>query len=239
MKNTHTRFQSALFLAAASAMLLLAPATQAATSTWSGGGTDGNWQTIANWDAVPVPSTTMDLLFDGSTQLNTNNNFAGGSAFGNLTFAPTAGTFTLAGNPIALTGNITNDSSALQTINLDIANGGNTTIFTTVGNIVKTGNILGAGGVTKTGAGKLTLQYGNYTGTTTVSAGTLALSYLNGIAQSSLTVDGATAIFDIAGLAIPINNSTSINPNSPAIGYGTGGAGVLVLDHGEIGSAHV
>ncbi|MDD5674003.1 MAG: hypothetical protein PHC61_07570, partial [Chitinivibrionales bacterium] len=38
----------------------------ASTITWTGGGSDESWHTVANWDAGVVPTSNDDVVFDGS-----------------------------------------------------------------------------------------------------------------------------------------------------------------------------
>lgn len=92
----------------------LVPAARAAAYTWDGGGADNNWSTDANWSGDPaVDVATGDTLtFDGATRLTANNDLTGlvlgntaGGATAALTFAPTAGAFTLTGNAFSIGNN--------------------------------------------------------------------------------------------------------------------------------------
>jgi uncharacterized protein YjiS (DUF1127 family) len=100
-----------LAAAAAAAVTSLAAGTRAlaATDTWSGAsGIDNNWQTAGNWDTLPVAGDT--LIFGGTTNLSSNNNFAAGTSFGAITFGTGAGAYQLSGNSIALTGALTDNA---------------------------------------------------------------------------------------------------------------------------------
>ncbi len=98
------------------------------------------------------------IASDGALRnISGNNSWAGPvTIISASTIASDAGTLTIGGN---------------------IATGGFTTTFAGAGNIAVSGIINGTGGVTKTGAGTLTLNSAfanNFTGNTTVSGGTLA-----------------------------------------------------------------
>lgn len=204
--------------------LLASPSLFAAVKTWNGAGADDYWSDGANWGGTAPELTGDDLRFAGSTRLTPANDLTGAS-FGFLVFNSGAGAFTLSGNSITLTGNITNSSTSLQTINLDlILNVATETINTASGDIIIGGNISETGGtraLTKSGTGSLTLSGANtYTGTTTVSGGTLTLSGGSAIADT-----GAVAV---SGGASTLNVATSETVGAVTLTTGTiTGAGKL------------
>jgi autotransporter-associated beta strand protein len=138
----------------------------------------------------------------------------------NVFFSPGVGTFTIGG--LSGNGNIVlQDTAATPApITASVGNNGGSTIYS--------GVLSGPGGLTKIGAGTLTLTNANtYTGTTRVSAGTLKLG------------DGAASNGSVASGVI-INNATLAFANPLAQSYvgsivGTGavtktsGAGALTL----------
>ena len=85
-----------------------------AGTTWDGGGLDNNWGTGDNWNpnGTPPVGSTVDLTFDGIVRLTSNNNYTAFDDFHSLTFAATAGAFTLSGNAIDIFGKIENYSTA-------------------------------------------------------------------------------------------------------------------------------
>jgi autotransporter-associated beta strand protein len=93
------RFARSVFLLA-----MLAPTLASAqtTYTWTGGGSDNNWNTAANWTPGAVGSGNGTVLvFSGSTRTSPNNtspdwNFN----LGRLEFAAGAASFTLTGNAV-------------------------------------------------------------------------------------------------------------------------------------------
>jgi len=120
-----------------------------------------------------ISAGTLNVSSDGNTGTGTDISMADSTTLG-LTGA---GTYT---KNITLTGNATINITA---------------------DVIQTGTISGAFGLTKTGANTLTLTSGNsYTGTTTVTTGTLILGNNTGmIASTPLVVNGT---FDIsAGLS--------------------------------------
>jgi autotransporter-associated beta strand protein len=186
---------------AAIGFLLISPAAFAA-NIWDGGGGDDNWSTAANWDNDTVPasatntpitigtggsSITLDsdrtvqrltLNRDGDFSLNGTNTISiAGSTTAITRSGTTAESFAIA-CPITLLGNQTWANNNLNsplifdglinngTYLLTLSGTGNLTVNGVIGN--------GTGGVTKTGVGTVTLNGQNtYTGTTTVSVGTL------------------------------------------------------------------
>jgi pectate lyase len=143
---------------------------------WDGGGANNSLNTAANWGYAggynEAPKEYDTLTFAGPTRLTPINNYSANSAFANLTFSNNAGAFVLGGNTLNLGGGITNDSTATQTINLNLdftyaADHFSTNRFFNVsapnGSLVVNGRITGVTSsygrnyaVTKFGAGLLT-----------------------------------------------------------------------------------
>lgn len=102
-----------------------------------------------------------------------------------------------------------------------LTTGGNNASTTVDGVISGTG-----GGLTKVGTGTMTLTNTNtYTGATTVSAGTLALSGGGSIASSSVVTVNAT--FDISASAFPFNLINTLAGNASGI-VNMGGNGLAI-----------
>jgi len=106
---------------------LLARPAVAADLTWNGQLGSPRWSDaifgISNWNGGAVPQDGDSLVFAGHTGLVNDNDYVGLSVSG-LSFAAGAGAFTLQGlvntgtYRLAVTGNLSNHSSNLQTINL-------------------------------------------------------------------------------------------------------------------------
>ena len=102
---------------------------RAANVTWNGKG-DGKWSNGADWVGGFAPNSLDALFFSGTNHLDSNNNdFPTGTnfLFSGFTFNSGAGQFTLAGNAAMLGGatvgisnGITNNSTNLQHIDLDL-----------------------------------------------------------------------------------------------------------------------
>ena len=202
MKKSTQRFNSAWILAGIAAVCATTAAS-ADTYTWTGGSTvDSNWKTAANWDAVPVPSWTSDLVFAGTTRLVASNDL-GFPDFRNLTFDATAGAFTLTSpspfidnNGVNLKGDITNSSTNNQLIQMGIFAPDHTTKITTTVPATEL-TMSGANfalGFTKEGAGTLTLTTPNTCGgLVTLNAGRLNLNNLAGdtaLGNAMLIING-------------------------------------------------
>jgi autotransporter-associated beta strand protein len=105
-------------------------------------------------------------------------------------------------------------TDASQKYNID-TNGQNVTWATSL--------ISSSGLLTKSGSGTLTLEGANtYTGTTTISAGTLKLGNVAALSSSSggVTVSTSSAAFDLAGFTLTSAPSLTLN----GTGISSGGA---------------
>jgi autotransporter-associated beta strand protein len=150
-----------------------------AGNVWDGGGTadstgNYNWSDPANW-AVNTPAGG-NLVFAQSTGVKSFNNLADNTPFTGIVFNSTAGAFTLAGNRIALNGNILNESSNAQTLNFPIILSPTRTFTSAAGTIIANGILSGSGGFIKAGPSNMILSGTNsYSGTTAIQNGSLIL----------------------------------------------------------------
>jgi outer membrane autotransporter protein len=210
------------------------------STTVSGEIDDGGSSGGAGASLVKVGSGTLTLT-------NASNSYTGGTTIaGGLINFNAAGNFG--------TGNITLNGGGLQWAAgtaIDISGrlnpiGSNGGVFDTNGNNVIFGSALaGAGGITKQGAGTLTLSAANtYSGGTTIAAGTLALGPRGSLTSSSgvnlaasgaafdISVAGAQTIRDLSGVAgsnvrIGGNSLTFGTENATTFGGAFAGSGSL------------
>ncbi len=227
---------------------------------WTGG--SGNWSSGANWQggSAPSPGSPTPLVFTGSGGVSTNDNQL--STVSGITFGGT-GSYTVNGSAINLSGGITNNSSYAQTVALGVtlsaaqtfaANSGNLIVsgdLNTNGNpllmdgantVVISGDMSGAGSLTKNGSGSLTLSGSNsYSGTTTLNAGTLTLQ--GSLDGTSLDLDGgafsqvASGSIAGSGSTLTVSGATvTLAGNNSYTGATTLTAGTLNLDGSLTGS---
>jgi hypothetical protein len=165
---------------------------------WGGGGSDGNWSTLANWNgAVPVDNADA-LAFGGSARRNNTNDLPADWRFKSVTFAPSAGSFVLNGNAIGATAGVmpfNNTGTNAATINLSVHAGAQASRWTTApGNIIMNGalsssatsSIYVESTLTKDGLGTLALG-----GACGFSATTPALKILGGTVVLDLDAGGS------------------------------------------------
>ena len=153
--------------------------TDVSAKVWDGGAATGSWTTATNWVGDVAPAAGDHLVFAGAVQLAPTNDFAADTSFASITFAAGASAFTLAaGARITLTERITNISSNTQTVNIAVILNAACEVDGTAelvlgGTVSETG---GARSLTKNGSNTVRMLLATtYTGTETVSAGTLQL----------------------------------------------------------------
>ena len=189
MKHTIRR---PLLLAAAT-LVAASTAFAAGTDTWAGN-TSATWSTAANWTGANTPPISGDdLVFGaaGTSGLTLTDDLAS-LGINSLTFNSGAGAFVIGGNAFSLAGNITDNSTALESLGNAITLTGATTVTTTAGggNVTLSGALSGAGSITESGTGTLTLSGTNtYTGGTTISNGYLIFANAGAVPSTgSITV---------------------------------------------------
>ncbi|MES2705635.1 MAG: hypothetical protein V4726_03435 [Verrucomicrobiota bacterium] len=212
------------------------------TRLWDGGGGDNNWMTAGNWNPNGVPEAGDDLFFPTSASRKTNlNNFPAGTTFNSISI--NGNDYVMGGNGITLNQKIewtSSSASAMWGLPITLALDASLSIkgetFVQVGSNINTNghrltlhnagggdgdlyldSISGAGGVRKTGPGKVTYfeQVSSYTGSTLVDEGTLALK-----ADATLgSPAGGTTVKAGATLHIR-NNEGDVNLNEAITLYG-------------------
>lgn len=237
-------------------------ASNAVLFTWDGTSTDNNyWLTAENWssDIAPAIDGTASLAFSGVTRNVTTNNFAADTVFTALSFlndysAAKTASFTLSGNRITLGGNVattvpTVAGTLIDLISLNLLLSGNRTFTvnttgSTIHDLTVSGIISETGasrGLTKAGAGKLTLTGANtYSGKTTVSSGTLSVNSIGnvGIASSALgaPTTSANGTIDLAYILLYTGAATTsdrlFNLTGTSSQINNAGSGLLTLTGG-------
>jgi autotransporter-associated beta strand protein len=193
-----------------------------ATPTWTGSGGDGNWSTAADWTNAAFNGG--NLTFAGSTQTSTNNDNL--TSAGSITFDENAAPFSLGGNSLAVAGPITNKSANTQVLALPITasvllqfnaananlvvngsidNGGNVLSVTGSSDTTLSGAISGAGAISKSGTGTLTISGNNsHGGGTTINAGALVVGHAKALGTGPLAINNTATAKLQAGLGAPV-----------------------------------
>jgi autotransporter-associated beta strand protein len=153
-----------------------------ADKVWTGAA-DGLWTADGNWNPSH-PLENERLTFAGALVGNSNDN-AEATRFAGIVFNSGASAFELVGNALRLHGDIVNNSTNVQTVNLPLALDSGTRLFNAaageivLGALAAIGETNGSWGLVKSGSGILTLTGAStYSGLTTVNAGLLRV--LNG-----------------------------------------------------------
>jgi autotransporter-associated beta strand protein len=230
-------------------------AYSASDPTWNGA--SGNWSTGFS----PALTTgNKSITFDGAAGGTATNDIPSatvGSVAG-ITFNSTAGAYTLAADSgsagydttsaMQLNGNILNNSTATQTINLALTSTATRVYDAAAGNLTIGGAISGTGGLTKNGSNLLTLSANNtYTGDTTINAGTLQITstgllgggnYSGNIANNGNFVFGSNSNQILSGVisgtgALTKNGSGTLTlaGNNNYSGNTTLNTGTFVIGH--------
>lgn len=185
------------------AIVLGANSAHAATSTWTGEGSDTNFSTGANWDVAPTLDGSDELVFPtAATGSHLPNNDLTDETFVSVTFSGnySVENYVLSGNSFTLTGGITSNGTASNRISAPIVFTGDQIITVGSGNGLNLQGILsGSGNLTKVGTGYLDLNGVNtFTGSLTVSTGGVYVYDKSGLGTDA----GGTIVEDGASLSI-------------------------------------
>ncbi len=218
---------SAFITSLTALFFIAAPHAFAATATWTGGGSDTNMNTAANWGGV-APVAGDDLVFPANiTNRTVVNNYVAGTSFNSITFngaVSTASNYVLSGNDVTVVAGI-NSSMTTATylendLNMNLTLGGPQTIAATTSSLLIGGTVSmgayaitlnsaqqiyfsgivsGSGVITKTGAGSILFFTDNtFTGALNVNAGSAQAGSMNALGTSA----GGTTIASGASLSL-------------------------------------
>jgi fibronectin-binding autotransporter adhesin len=226
-------------LLVATSAVALGGAMAGAGVTWTGLGTTNNWSDGANWGGGVAPSPGAAVVFDGQTHLNTVQDFPGGIDVGSIRFGTIAGDFNIDGQAIGIQSNGFVQMNAGQTavIGSELRLAGPTMLASNAlenQNGLALKNVSGSGGITVQGvrgAGGLTVDVvigsASYTGTTTVTSGSLRVGGFARVSPYGELLTGTTTN----------QGDYTINPNAVLSGSGTIGlhaGGKVTLNGGVI-----
>ena len=202
--------------------------------TWTGQGTDNKWSDASNWsrNGVAVAPVAGDqLVFAGTTQTATQDDYTAGTTFQSIEFQNSG--FSLSGNSVAVSGNITVDSGVAgsEQIALNVGLGGTVNVETSGDTLTLSGVVSGSNGLTKAGSGTLTLTGQNtYTGGTTISDGVLQI----GDGSTAGSLSGNVVISGSAAGALTFDTPTGANLTCSGSISGSGAGGVTMAGPGEV-----
>ena len=204
-------------------------AAHAAIYTWNGCGADGNWNTPGNWAGDLQPSSSDSLLFAGCVRTTNSNNIASGK-FAGISYDTSAGAFLTTGNSLALNGNLTDSSTAAETLNLAISVSGASTIIVANGGRLVFGSTatsnpynVDPGGTTATfagataGSGEIDILSANDLNFAATSGGTLNMANLGTFTANVANFNVASGMASTTGV-MNLGGTNSITATSINIG---------------------
>jgi fibronectin-binding autotransporter adhesin len=228
------------FLICCLSLSLVGTAHGATTRTWTGGGADNSWGTVANWD-TGAPVSNDNVAFSGATRLSNTNNLSNlilsGIAFNNSSFTLGGIALTNIGGVMDVAGNNTNAIILNLGANQSFSNFSILPLVF-IGNITNNGFGLSVGGggpvfINGILGGTNAASLAPSGGVTLYDSGTLRLAGANSF-PGGLTVNGgsvqlanAAAIPSGAGrgdVTLDVSGTLNLNGNSQTVNglYGSG-----------------
>lgn len=189
-------------------------------ATWDGGGPDDNWSTALNWVGDVAPSAGASLVFPVGLTADMDNDT--NLTYANVTFQ---GGYSVAGNPIQVSGPLVNSSLGVVSLNAHVQAKGALGIttsgtFNLNGGLDVAGNAVTVGGTGNTSINSTANSVPGAGGITSSATGQLAVMGNNDMGRS-LQINAGTLRFDATGAA---NSSKSVAAAAKVIGTGSGGA---------------
>ena len=185
--------------------------TSVPAGTWNGGDSplNNNWSDALNWQGIALTGSDP-LTFTGTAGLHNTNDT--GEVVSSITFAPGAGAFVLNGNAVTLSGDINNNSSNPQVINLAQTLNGTPTNYNFNGGtsgLTLNGNLTGSGAASS-------MEQVVVTGNASING---VLSSAGADPTAGLRLNVTNAASDTLGLSLGGNNTSAFG-------------GQLVVSHG-------
>jgi len=197
----------------------------ASTDTWQGNVAGAN-TADRNWDVNSYSYSPSAWEFGGAgaAGASINNNLVGFTVQG-ITFDSGAPKYTISGSPIINTGGIVNYGTNLQTLSMDIDNGGQPFGVVGTGDVTLGGIISGSGSLTKSGGSTLMLTGTNsYTGDTEINTGTLVID------GGSIAIPQYLTVGNAAGSSVlNIMNGGTVSDGYGTIGYVSGSSSTVTV----------
>jgi autotransporter-associated beta strand protein len=182
---------------------------------WNGGsGSDSDWSDPGNWNGNAIAAgDTLD--FGGTSRLNNTNDTTVGNSYPNLNFVSGAGSFSLNGNYVTLSGGIANQSAAYQTNNIPFAIAGSPVLN------AGTAGMLLAGGITNPSSTTFTLHLQGTNGTIAGPMQSATAGQQENLIVSLDNVSGASNSWSIVGNNASYLTNLTVAGGSVTLGTGS------------------
>lgn len=204
---------------------------------WDGGGANNNLSTANNWGFNETAKQADTLLFAGSTRLTPNNDIAANTQYPSLVFSNNAGAFVIGGNVLNLGHAITDDSAAVQTINLNLdftygadhyAMNRQFHVSSPNGSLILNGSVVGFTNiynrpyaVTKSGPGLLALNgLNSFPGTFSFVGGLVRFNNAGNLGTTNLSFNGGGLQWAAGNTADLSSNLVTIQSNGATFDVG-------------------